>query len=199
MKKNFKSRKKLHQNFGQTSKSLQSNIPIFFLMKLFLDKKIAFDARNLQYVLSLFWKDMFQNMKEISILLNSILELAFLMQYLKGKGFITEFNLSEKGDAYLSIDTQVEKKVHRFAKLDISGHYIKCNDCVCNFLLQCLNSYVFVDQTLKDYVNNDIKSIEERNLEEAKRQSFFAKLSFWAGVVVPYAVNIVVELIFRFC
>lgn len=179
----------------ERSRNLQANIPIVILKDLFYSEKIVFDAHNPNGALSFFRKDEVLNPKEIFDVYERILELALLMRYLKDNGCIIDFTLSEKKGIYPYSDVQDVDVIKGYTKEGLSRYYIKCDAIVRDFLLESLNCYVFVGQVLKDLVENNFASVEERTLNEAQKQSFYARLTFLASIIVPSAVIIIENLL----
>ena len=97
---------------------------------------------------------------------NDIMEVSLLLSYLCDNGLI-----------YLIEDTDTNKlsKAGGFLKGGLTAISKELDPKISNILFESLNHRVFVGNTLKEIAANKFKSIEERTLEEAKRQSASAK------------------------
>ena len=100
--------------------------------------------------------------KEFLEIENEIMEVSLLISYLRGNGLI-----------YLIENTSVNEldTVGGFLKDGLREILMELDSNIATILFESLNHRVFVGYTLRDIASNDFKSIEERTLDEAKRQA----------------------------
>lgn len=101
---------------------------------------------------------------EILAIENDIMEISLLIDYLRSNGLI-----------YLIDDDpnkEPETKIDNFDKTGLSVEIQKeLDQKVARQLFESMNHRIFVGQTLKDYVANGFKTLDELALEEAQRQT----------------------------
>lgn len=101
---------------------------------------------------------------EILAIENEIMEISLLIDYLRSNGLI-----------YLIDDDpnkEPETKIDKFDKTGMSVEIQKDLDQkVARQLFESMNHRIFVGQTLKDYVANGFKTIEDQTLEEVRHQT----------------------------
>lgn len=193
------------------SDSFLTKFPIDFLYRKFLDEKLLFDVRDINKpCFSLYRYENTFFTEEATKICNEFIEFAVLMRYLRDNGLIYLFCFDEQILTYPDIKKKQNCDVlSEWKKEGLTGFQYPVYKEVAELLLECINSSIYITQTLVDMVNSDFKSIEERNLEEAKKQSFLAnetlkkahKQVWWAisAFVVALATLIVTILCSNCC
>lgn len=117
------------------------------------------------------------SINEFLTIYNDILERALLIDYLEKEGLIYIIPTSTSDYKHKTIGNVI--KLNRIA--------MKIDQSIGEILLKCINRPVYVSETLKDYVNNGFKSLEDLALEETKKQT---KYSFYAVILAFVAIII---------
>ena len=132
---------------------------------IFFYRKVEFHFDEDQSIL-VFCKEKPQDISsdEILEIENAIMEVSLLIGYLRSNGLI-----------YLIEDSKQQKPERDIANFDKQNYpYEISKDLdqkVAKELYQSMNHRIFVGQTLKDYVANGFKSLDELTLEEAQQQT----------------------------
>lgn len=155
------------------SDSFLTKFPIDFLYRRFLDEKLLFDVRDINKpCFSLYRSEETFFTEEATKICNEFIEFAVLMRYLRDNGLIYLFCFDEQILTYPDINKKQNCDVlSDWKKEGLTGFPYPVYKEVAELLLECINSSIYITQTLVDMVNSDFKSIEERNLEEAKKQT----------------------------
>ena len=164
----------------------QSNFPINILDGLFVNRKVVFDAHKEDEPCLIFYRkenEEFSLPSEIKELNNAFMELASLIRYLKDQGLILQIDYNEKRLVYPPVDDKDDDTLEKYKREGLHSIARKMDKIAADFLLECVNKSVFVGQTLKDLVDNDFKSIEERNLDEAIKQTKSAHITMLISTV----------------
>lgn len=136
---------------------------------IFFYRKVEFHYDEEQSVL-VFYKEKPQDVTSDNILEieNEIMEVSLLIDYLRSNGLI-----------YLIEDSKKEKPKRDIANFDKENYPYKItkelDQKVATELYQSMNHRIFVGQTLKDYVKNGFKTIEDLTLEEVRHQTHETK------------------------
>lgn len=108
---------------------------------------------------------------------NDILERVLLIDYLEKEGLI-----------YIIPTSTSVYETKTFGNVfTLNRTVMKIDQSIGEILLKCINRPVYVSETLKDYVNNGFKSLEDLALEETKKQT---KYSFYAVILAFVAIII---------
>lgn len=132
---------------------------------IFFYRKVEFHYDEEQSVLA-FYKEKPQDISSDNILEieNEILEVSLLIDYLRSNGLI-----------YLIEDSKKEKPKRDIANFDKQNYPYEItkelDQKVATELYQSMNHRIFVGQTLKDYVANGFKTIEDLTFEEVRHQA----------------------------
>ena len=108
---------------------------------------------------------------------NEILERALLIDYLEKDGLIYIVPSSTSVNRMTTIGN-----VSRLNRVAMS-----IDNSIGEILLRCMNSPIYISETLKDYVRSGFMSLEEQALSETKKQT---KYSYWAVVLAVLAIII---------
>lgn len=108
---------------------------------------------------------------------NDILERALLIDYLEKEGLIYIIPTSTSDYECKTIGNVVK----------LNRTVMQIDQSIGEILLKCINRSLYVSETLKDYVNNGFKSLEDLALEETKKQT---KYSFYAVILAFVAIII---------
>ena len=163
----------------------QSNFPINILDGLFVNRKVVFDAHKEDEPYLIFYRkenEDFSLPAEIKELNNAFMELALLIRYLKDQGLIQQIDYKKKRLIYPPVDEKDDDTLENYKREGLHSIAEKMDKIAADFLLECVNKSVFVGQTLKDLVDNDFKSIEERSLDEAKKQTKYARTAVYVAI-----------------
>ena len=163
----------------------QSNFPINILDGLFVNRKVVFDAHKEDEPCLIFYRkenEEFSLPAEIKELNNAFMELALLIRYLKDQGLIQQIDYKKKRLIYPPVDEKDDDTLENYKREGLHSIAEKMDKIAADFLLECVNKSVFVGQTLKDLVDNDFKSIEERSLDEAKKQTKYARTAVYVAI-----------------
>lgn len=163
----------------------QSNFPINILDGLFVNRKVVFDAHKEDEPYLIFYRkenEEFSLPAEIKELNNAFMELALLIRYLKDQGLIQQIDYKKKRLIYPPVDEKDDDTLENYKREGLHSIAEKMDKIAADFLLECVNKSVFVGQTLKDLVDNDFKSIEERSLDEAKKQTKYARTAVYVAI-----------------
>lgn len=163
----------------------QSNFPINILDGLFVNRKVVFDAHKEDEPYLIFYRkenEEFSLPAEIKELNNAFMELALLIRYLKDQGLIQQIDYKKKRLIYPPVDEKDDDTLENYKREGLHSIAEKMDKIAADFLLECVNKSVFVGQTLKDLVDNDFKSIEERSLDEAKKQTKYARKAVYVAI-----------------
>lgn len=163
----------------------QSNFPINILDGLFVNRKVVFDAHKEDEPYLIFYRkgnEEFSLPAEIKELNNAFMELALLIRYLKDQGLIQQIDYKKKRLIYPPVDEKDDDTLENYKREGLHSIAEKMDKIAADFLLECVNKSVFVGQTLKDLVDNDFKSIEERSLDEAKKQTKYARKAVYIAI-----------------
>lgn len=163
----------------------QSNFPINILDELFVNRKVVFDAHKEDEPCLIFYRkenEEFSLPAEIKELNNAFMELALLIRYLKDQGLIQQIDYKEKRLIYPPVDDKDDDTLKNYKREGRHSIAEKMDKIAADFLLECMNKSVFVGQTLKDLVDNDFKSIEERSLDEARKQTKYARRAVYVAI-----------------
>ena len=163
----------------------QSNFPINILDGLFVNRKVVFDAHKEDEPYLIFYRkenEEFSLPAEIKELNNAFMELALLIRYLKDQGLIQQIEYKKKRLIYPPVDEKDDDTLENYKREGLHSIAEKMDKIAADFLLECVNKSVFVGQTLKDLVDNDFKSIEERSLDEAKKQTKYARTAVYVAI-----------------
>lgn len=132
---------------------------------IFYYRKVEFHFDEDQSIL-VFCKEKQQEISSDNILEieNEIMEVSLLIEYLRKNGLI-----------YLIDDSSREKPKRDIANFDKRNYPYEIqkelDQKVARELYQSMNHRIFVGQTLKDYVANGFKSLDEMALDEARQQT----------------------------
>lgn len=132
---------------------------------IFFYRKVEFHYDEEQSVLA-FYKEKPQDISSDNILEieNEIMEVSLLIDYLRSNGLI-----------YLIEDSKKEKPKRDIANFDKQNYPYEItkelDQKVATELYQSMNHRIFVGQTLKDYVANGFKTIEDLTFEEVRHQT----------------------------
>lgn len=132
---------------------------------IFYCRKVEFHYDEDQSIL-VFCKEKQQEISSDNILEieNEIMEVSLLIEYLRRNGLI-----------YLIDDSSSEKPKRDIANFDKQNYPYEIqkelDQKVARELYQSMNHRIFVGQTLKDYVANGFKSLDEMALDEARQQT----------------------------
>jgi len=143
----------------------RSNFPINILDGLFINRKVVFDAHKEDEPYLIFYRkenEEFSLPAEVKELNNAFMELALLIRYLKDQGLIQQVDYKEKRLIYPPVNNKDDDTLKNYKREGLHSIAEKMDKIAADFLLECMNKSVFVGQTLKDLVDNDFKSIEER-------------------------------------
>lgn len=103
--------------------------------------------------------------KDLLPIYNEVLERALLIGYLENEGLVyfvpMRISVNELTDL-----GNVNKTNNRVT--------MRIDERIGKILLKCMNDPMYVSETLRDYVNNGFKSLEEQMFEEAKEQTELA-------------------------
>ena len=163
----------------------QSNFPINILDGLFVNRKVVFDAHKEDEPYLIFYRkenEEFSLPAEMKELNNAFMELALLIRYLKDQGLIQQIEYKKKRLIYPPVDEKDDDTLENYKREGLHSIAEKMDKIAADFLLECVNKSVFVGQTLKDLVDNDFKSIEERSLDEAKKQTKYARTAVYVAI-----------------
>jgi len=163
----------------------QSNFPINILDGLFVNRKVVFDAHKEDEPYLIFYRkenEEFSLPAEIKELNNAFMELALLIRYLKDQGLIQQIDYKKKRLIYPPVDEKDDDTLENYKREGLHSIAEKMDKIAADFLLECVNKSVFVGQTLKDLVDNDFKSIEERSLDEVKKQTKYARKAVYVAI-----------------
>lgn len=164
----------------------RTNFPINILDSLFANRKIVFDARKKDEPYLIFYRkenEEFSLPAEVKELSNAFMELASLIRYLKDQGLILQIDCENERRIYPPVDEKDDDTLENYNKDGLHSIAVKMDKIAADFLLESVNKSVFAVQTLKEMVDNDFKSIEERCLDEAKKQTKLAKYTFIAAIL----------------
>lgn len=171
MRQLSKNEKKIVQQLVNQSKYTTMYLPINVFDDIFNGKDVGFDGGT-QPMMLIFPYNQNGNpsSEELLVIYNEILERALLIDYLVKEGLVYMVPTgSSVGDT---------SEIGNISRLNRVAMQI--DSSVGDILLKCLNQPLYVSETLKDYVDNDFKSLEELALCESKKQT---KLS-WLAVVL---------------
>jgi len=132
---------------------------------IFFYRKVEFHYDEEQSFLA-FYKEKPQDISSDNILEieNEIMEVSLLIDYLRSNGLI-----------YLIEDSKKEKPKRDIANFDKQNYPCEItkelDQKVATELYQSMNHRIFVGQTLKDYVANGFKTIEDLTFEEVRHQT----------------------------
>ena len=174
--------KKLVEN----SRNTKDNYPINILDKFFLSHKFDYDGRNPSCPCIEVWAPNIQavNIDTIVDISISLFEVAMLLKYLKDEGLIYTINYN----ANYSV-------IREWKANGVIPGYVKCSYRIdartSDALIECINYAVFVGQTLKDLVDNDFMTIEERSLNEAKIQSKYSRWTLFVAILTLFITSVV--------
>jgi hypothetical protein len=159
----------------------QSNFPINILDGLFVNRKVVFDAHKEDEPYLIFYR---KENEEFSLPAenNAFMELALLIRYLKDQGLIQQIDYKKKRLIYPPVDEKDDDTLENYKREGLHSIAEKMDKIAADFLLECVNKSVFVGQTLKDLVDNDFKSIEERSLDEVKKQTKYARKAVYVAI-----------------
>lgn len=106
---------------------------------------------------------------------NEILERVMLLQYLEKEGFV-----------YLVPMPAQQGALHHIGGIqeDLQRVQFSVNASISNYLDRLMNEPLYVGETLKAYVANGFKTLEEMALDEARKQT---KISLWSMIVAIIA------------
>lgn len=182
----------------------RSNFPINILDALFVNRKVVFDARKEDSPYLIFYRkenEEYALPDEIKELYNAFMELALLIRYLKDEGLIEQIDCKEKRLVYPPVYEKDDATLKNYSKEGLHSIAVEMDKIAADFLLGCVNKSVFVGQTLKELVDNDFKSIEERNLDEAKKQTKKAHITMLisAGSMLIAFATLIVTIVCSNC
>lgn len=160
------------QELVKNSNNPEENLPIKILDKLFQENFIEFNGNDASNPYLLFWckqEDFSENkVKAIISVCNKIYEVSFLIDYLSDNGLARKISYNKEKDLKWNDGND-------YAELGLKSFQCKIDDSVASVLIECINCSVYVSQTLKDLVDNNFKSLDEKALDEAKKQTKLAK------------------------
>lgn len=182
----------------------RTNFPINILDSLFANRKIVFDARKKDEPYLIFYRkenEEFSLPAEVKELSNAFMELASLVRYLKDQGLILQIDCENERRIYPPIDEKDDDTLESYKREGLHSIAEKMDKNAADFLLECVNKSVFVGQTLKDLVDNDFKSIEERSLEETKKQTKKASWTLGTSVATLFVavVTMIISIVLSKC
>lgn len=157
------SEKRIVQLLVEQSTNNIAYLPINVFDDLFNGQDVGFDSTNMDLVFPL--NSDSKNSDSFLDIYNGILERALLINYLENEGLVYIVPLGSTQNNIRSIGN-----VNHFNR--VSMHI---DESVGNILLKCMNNTLYVSESLRNYVNNEFRSLEEQALDEAKEQTIEAK------------------------
>lgn len=144
------------------TEDFMTKYPIDYLFNRFNSEGIVFDASDMNNPRFAFYRNENKFIsKDVENLCDEFLEFAVLMRYLKECGLIFLFSRDEKRLIFPANG--------KYDDLEPFPHPLHKE--IAKLLFECINCSIYITQALVDVVQNDFKSIEERNLDEAKKQT----------------------------
>ena len=135
-------------------------LPINLFDDIFNSRNVGFDGNDMQLVFPHKELDNQTRDDEISIY-NEILNRVLLIDYLEKEGLVYIVPVSS------SINKQTE--IGNICRINTTS--LKIDENIGNILLKCMNHPIYISETLRNYVNNGFKSLEEQALYQAKIQT----------------------------
>ena len=166
----------IHQLLDESSRT-QAYLPICVFDDIFHGLDVGFYGNGpMEFIFPRDANGMPSAEQMISIY-NEILERALLIDYLEKDGLIYVVPISTSANTLTTIGN-----VSRANRVAMS-----IDESVGEILLRCMNSPIYISETLKDYVRSGFMSLEEQALCETKKQT---KYSYWAVVLAVLAIII---------
>jgi hypothetical protein len=168
---------KLKKSANTLSRQILSKYPQNVLYRELIDEMVLLDFREKNEPCMFFYRKEDEIISsERTELCCKFMEFAVLIQYLKESGLIYLFRVDE--DVLTFPDIKNSQNRVFFEKCEDNGLKkgppLKMDNYVAELLLECINSYMYVSETLVDLVENDFLTVEEQNLEEAREQTKFS-------------------------
>ena len=166
----------LNQSTNALSKKISFKSLQHFLYKEFIEEKVLFNACDEGEPCLYFYRNENKfNCNEVDDFFYRLVEFVVLIQILKDNGLIYLFEDDRELLTFPNLDNNNNKLFYeKCAQNGLVPIKNKLDGNVAKLLLKCINSSVYVSQSLIDLVKNDFLSVEEKNLEEAKVQTKFA-------------------------
>lgn len=155
-------------------------LPINAYNDIFYREHVEFNANNMELVFYVPQGTIPEHKKMLDVYYE-ILEISLLIDYLQKEGLLYQISMPSVNQL---------TNVGGFDKSGLQGIKMSLDPKIGQILLNCMNSPIFVSQTLKDLVANNFISLEEYALLEAKKQT---KNSFIA--VALSIITIIISLI----
>lgn len=171
---NLKEKNIILQLVNETANSL-AYLPINVFNDIFLSRDVGFIGESTMELV--FPNTENHSTNEFLTIYNDVLERVLLIDYLEKEGLIYIIPASTSDYELKTIGNVI--KLNRIA--------MQIDQSIGEILLKCINRPVYVSETLKDYVNNGFKSLEDLALEETKKQT---KYSFYAVILALFAIII---------
>ena len=147
-----------------TSSATLIYLPINLFDDIFNGKNIGFDGNDMQLFFPHKELDNQTRDDEISIY-NEILNRVLLIDYLEKEGLVYIIPPSSR--------VYEQTKIGNICRINTIS--LKIDENIGNTLLKCMNHLIYISETLRNYVNNGFKSLEEQALDQAKIQTKHSK------------------------
>lgn len=178
MRKFSNNEKKIIRKIVELGETPRSSFPINILDINFISQNMTFDGSNPDAPKLSFFrpKNFATSAIQLVDVYHDLYEKVMVIDYLAKEGLIKpvlvgheqSYNVIEKNTNYVRIDLPIDKDVSQT-------------------LMMCINAYIYVSETLKDFVRNNFKSIEDQALEEARKQTQSSKKSvffaLWSVII----------------
>ena len=152
-------------------------LPINAYNDIFYREKVEFDAQSNDMELVFYTPENadLPDSKRMLDVYYEILEVSLLIDYLKKEGLVYQISMPS---------TNKLRCVGGFDKNGLNNKIaLPVDPKVGQILLDCMNSPIFVSQTLKDLVANDFLSLEGQSLLEAKKQTKISFITLFLSVI----------------
>ena len=115
------------------------------------------------------------NLNAIQNIKQSLYELALLLEYLTKEGLLYKIQIPNHSNTYYYDPYGIPPGA--------TTAVLQLESCISDFLVSCINEPVYVGETLKELSKNNFVSVEERALEEAKKQTKTSLHSLYIAIV----------------
>lgn len=172
-----------------SAKANNAYLAINMFNDIFYAGGISFDynTSNLSFIFS---NNQMPNHDYILRVYNSILERVMLLKYLEKEGFIYLIPMAATVNSLYVIGTTKQKNQQEIQ--------YQIDNSISKFLYRLMNQPMYVGETLKTYVNNGFKSLDELAYDEAQKQTVLAQKSLRTACIglLLSIISVLISLMF---